>query len=102
MIEMTPERLERLREALRAQRWVVARLHAVVSETARDIVARADAEHWDSAAASLYRARVDEVAEELNVARRFLARSMDAIDRALLFLATVQPAVPAMAGRAVR
>lgn len=102
MTEMTRERLERVREALRSQRWAVARLHAMASEAARDIVARADAEHWDSVAASLYRSRVAEVAQELNTTRRFLAQAMDAIDRALLMLADVQVAVPAAAGMGAR
>jgi hypothetical protein len=102
MAEMTRERLERVREALRAQRWTIARLHALASEAARDIVARADAEHWGSPAASLYRARVQEVAQELTSTRRFLAHAMDAIDRALLMLADVQVAVPAAAGRSAR
>ena len=102
MTEMTRERLERVREALRSQRWAVARLHAMVSEAARDIVARADAENWDSVAASLYRARVAEVAQELNITRRFLAQAMDAIDRALLMLADIQVAVPAAAGMGAR
>lgn len=102
MTDMTRERLERVREALRAQRWTVARLHALASEAARDIVARADVERWDSVAAGLYRARVAEVAEELASVRRFLAQAMEAIDRALLLLADVSLAVPATAGRGAR
>jgi hypothetical protein len=102
MTEMTRERLERVREALRAERWAVARLHALTSESARDIVTRADAEHWDSPAAGLYRARVAEVAQELNAARRFLAQAMDAIDRALLMLADVRVTVPETAGTSAR
>lgn len=102
MTDMTRDRLERIREALRSQRWAIARLHALASEAARDIVARADAEHWDSAAASLYRARVAEVAQELNTTRRFLAQAIDAIDRALLMLADVQVAAPSAAGAVAR
>lgn len=102
MTDMTRDRLERVREALRSQRWAIARLHAMVSEAARDIVARADAEHWDSTAASLYRARVADVAHELTTTRRFLAQAIDAIDRALLMLADVQVSAPSAAGAVAR
>lgn len=102
MTEMTHARLERVREALRSERWAVARLHALASEAARDVVARADAENWDSVAASLYRARVEEVAEELNAARRCLAQAMGSIDRALLMLAEVRVSPQTTAGMVVR
>lgn len=102
MTEMTRARLERVREALRSERWAIARLHALASEAAREIVRRADAEQWNSVAASLYRARVEDVAVELASTRRCLAQAMESIDRALLALAEVRVAEPAAAGMAAR
>jgi hypothetical protein len=91
MSELTRDGLERIREALRAERWAVARLHALASASAREVLARADAEEWHSPAADLFRARLTEISEELTSARRAFARAIDAIDRALLALANVVP-----------
>ncbi len=90
MTEFTREGLERAREALRGQRWAVARLHALVSASARDVLTRADAEQWDSITADLFRSRLVEIAQELAAARRALARGIESIDRALLALANVE------------
>lgn len=91
MSEFTRDGLERVREALRGQRWAIARLHALASASARDVVARADADQWDSPAADLFRSRLTEIAEELSAARRAFARAIESIDRALLVLANVAP-----------
>jgi hypothetical protein len=91
MSEFTRDGLERVRESLRAERWAVARLHALASASAREVMARADPDEWDSVAADLFRARLTEISEELASARRAFARAIDAIDRALLALAAVVP-----------
>jgi hypothetical protein len=102
MSEYTREDVERIREALRSQRWRVARLHAIVSEAGRSIAARSDDQSWGSPAADVFRARVVEVSAEVAAARAALSDAIQAIDRALLSLADVAIAPAPMVGMVAR